>query len=568
MRWIVLLAMALTVGTGRAQDFDVLIRGGRILDGTGNPWYRADIGIRGDRIAAIGDLSRATARRVIDASGLYVCPGFIDLHSHADDGSPTYRGLRHEDRRRRSAPNVVSQGITTVVVNQDGRSPWPIGEQRRTMEQLGIGPNAILLVGHGTVRGMVMGQDFRRPARPEEIERMRALVRQGMEEGAWGLSAGLEYVPGRWSTTEELIALVREIVPYGGVYIAHERSEGRTPMWYWPSQDPPGPPTLLEAVQETIEIGRQTGAVVVASHIKAKNYGYWGSSQAAIYLIEEARRQGVQVYADQYTYTTSGSDGNTVLIPDWVFAGLGRGSDGQRPDYKAHFERVLAERPEALRIDIQHEIERRGGAERIVIFEYPDSSLIGKSLAEVARIWGISPIEAAIRLQREGFNRPGGARVRGFSMDELDVRLYMQQPWTATATDGGIALPEDGPAIHPRYYGTYPRKIARYARDWGVISLEQAIRSSTGLPAQILGLKDRGYIREGYFADLVIFELDRIQDKATFFEPHQHAEGIRYVFVNGVPVVDEGQLTGALPGRVLVPRPAPAPAPASPRGRR
>ncbi|MCS7082371.1 MAG: D-aminoacylase [Bacteroidota bacterium] len=567
MRWLGLLTSALLVGSAWAQEFDVLIRGGRVLDGTGNPWFYADIGIRGDRIAAIGNLQHATARRVINATGLYVCPGFIDLHSHADDSSPAYRGLRHEDARRRSGPNLISQGITTVVVNQDGRSPWPIQEQRAQMERLGIGPNAILLVGHGTVRAQVMGQDFRRPATPEEIERMRALVRQGMQEGAWGLSAGLEYVPGRWSTTDELIALVREIVPYGGVYIAHERSEGRTPMWYWPSQDPPGPPTLLDAVQETIEIGRQTGAVVVASHIKAKNYGYWGSSQAAIYLIDEARKQGVQIYADQYTYTTSGSDGNTVLIPDWVFAGIARGTDGQRPDYKAHFERALAERGQALRADIQHEIERRGGPDRIVLFEYPDSSLIGKSLAEVARAWGLSPVEAAIRIQREGFNRPGGARMRGFSMDELDVRLYMQQPWTATATDGGIALPEDGPAVHPRFYGTYPRKIARYARDWGVISLEQAIRSSSGLPAQILGLKDRGYIREGYYADLVIFDLDRIEDKATFFDPHQHAEGIRYVFVNGVPVLDEGRLTGALPGRVLTPRPLGPPTAAPRRGR-
>jgi N-acyl-D-amino-acid deacylase len=265
-----LAGSAALAGAQAPERFDVLITGGRVLDGTGNPWFYADVGIRGGRIAAVGALGKADAAERVDARGKWVVPGFIDLHSHADaEGGP--RGtLRDDDARRRAAPNLVSQGVTTVVVNPDGRSQWPIGEQVLALRAKQIGPNAILLIGHGTIRRLALGTDFRRPARPDEVARMRALVRQGMEEGAWGLSAGLEYVPGRWSQTEEVVALAEEIAPFGGVYISHERSEGSDPMWYWPSQDPPNPPTLLDAVRETITIGERSRATVVASHIKAK----------------------------------------------------------------------------------------------------------------------------------------------------------------------------------------------------------------------------------------------------------------------------------------------------------
>jgi len=543
--------------------YDILITGGRVLDGTGNPWYPADIGIRDGRIAAVGRLAAAgaTAARTIDARGLVVSPGFIDLHSHADDGARAEGGLRDRDPRRRAAPNLVAQGITTVVVNQDGRSPWPIRDQRQRLEEAGIGPNAILLVGHGTVRRLVMGEDFRRPATDEEIRRMRALVRQGMEEGAWGLSAGLEYVPGRWSTTDEVVQLVEEIVPYGGVYISHERSEGSDPMWYWPSQDEPGPPTLLDAVRETIEIGERTGAILVASHIKAKGAHYWGSSHAAIQLIEAARARGVNVWADQYPYATSGTDGSTVLVPRWALAAAETGgapvraADGRpRRDYAAALRRTLSDPDAAARVrrDIAHEISRRGGAERIVVFDHPDSSFIGASLAELAARHGITPVEMAIRLQLEGDpTRAGGARVRGFSLSEYDIESYAAKPWVATATDGGIALPEDGPGVHARFYGTFPRKIAYYARERGVLSIEDAVRSATSLPATILGLQDRGMIREGYHADIVIFDPERIRDTATFFEPHSYPEGIVHVLVNGQFVVEDGRVTVRLPGAVL-----------------
>ncbi len=544
-------------GADPAGPFDVLITGGRVLDGTGNPWFYADVGIRDGKIVAVGRLAGARATRVIDARGLVVAPGFIDLHSHADDGASAEGGFRDADPRRRAAPNIVAQGVTTVVVNQDGRSPWPIRDQRAFIEANGIGPNAMLMVGHGTVRRLAMGDDFRRPAAPEEIERMRALVRQGMEEGAVGLSAGLEYVPGRWSTTDEIVALVEEIVPWRGVYISHERSEGQDPMWYWPSQDEPGPPTLLDAVRETIEIGERTGATVVASHIKAKGANYWGSSHAAIQLIERARARGVDIWADQYPYATSGTDGSTVLIPRWALS-YDRMADGRagRPDYATAIRRVLADPAEAakLRRDIAHEIARRGGAEAVIVFDHPDRSFIGKSIADLAAGWGVDPVEAAIRLQLEGDrSRPGGARLRGFSMSEADVEAYAARPWVATASDGGIALPEDGPAVHARYYGTFPRKIRWLALERGVISVEDAVRSMTSLPAQILGLRDRGMIREGFAADIVVFDLDRIRDRATFTEPHQYPDGIEYVLVGGEFVVDDGALTWRLPGRVIVP---------------
>jgi len=547
-----LVAAVVSAQAPATQTFDLLIRNGRVLDGTGNPWYPADIGVRDGRIVAVGTLTGAQASRVIDAAGKYVAPGFIDIHSHADDGARATGGFRDQNPQIRSAPNLVTQGITTVVVNQDGRSPWPVAEQRALIEKNKIGPNTMLLVGHGAVRSQVMGRDTRRPATADEVVKMRALVRQALQEGAVGLSAGLEYEPGRWSTTDEVTELAKELPAFGGVYISHERSEGSDPLWYVPSQDGPGPPTLLDAVRETIEIGEKSGARVVASHIKAKGANYWGSSGAAISLIERARARGVDVWADQYPYPTSGTDGSTVLVPAWATRATGA---TQAAGGRAEALRKTLADPQlskTVRSDIAHEISRRGGADNVVVFDYTDKSLYGKSLAEIARLWRVDPVEAAIQIQMEGLpNRAGGARMRGFSMAESDMEAYAKQPWVATSTDAGIALPEDGPSTHARFYGSFPRKIRHYALDRGAISLEAAIRSSTSLPAQIMGLRDRGQIREGMAADLVVFDLNTIRDKATFFEPHQYSEGIDFVFVNGVAVVDAAKITWALPGRVI-----------------
>ncbi len=534
------------------QAFDLLIKNGRVYDGTGNPWFPADIGVRGDRIVAVGRLADATAARVIDAAGKYVSPGFIDIHSHADDGARPQGGFRDQNPQVRAAPNLVTQGITTVVVNQDGRSPWPIATQRALIEKNRIGPNTMLLVGHGAVRSQVMGRDTRRPATDEEIVKMRALVRQALEEGAVGMSAGLEYEPGRWSTTAEVVELAKELPAFEGVYISHERSEGSDPLWYVPSQDGPGPPTLLDAVRETIEIGEKSGARVVASHIKAKGANYWGSSAAAISLIERARARGVDVWADQYPYPTSGTDGSTVLIPDWA---VRPGNATQPAGGRAEALRTTlrdAKLAATVRSDIAHEIARRGGADNVVVYEYTDKSLYGKTLAEIATLWRVDPVEAAIQIQLEGLpNRAGGARMRGFSMHENDMEAFARQPWVATSTDAGIALLDGPPSTHARFYGSFPRKIRHYAIERGVLTVESAIRSSTSLPAAIMGLKDRGLIREGMAADLVIFDLAAIRDKATFFEPHQYSEGIEYVFVNGVAVVDATRVTWALPGKII-----------------
>jgi N-acyl-D-amino-acid deacylase len=544
----------------QTQSFDLLIRNGRVLDGTGNPAYPADIGVREGRIVTVGRLPDVTATRVIDATGKVVAPGFIDIHSHADDGARARGGFRDENPQVRAAPNLVAQGITTVVVNQDGRSPWPIAEQRALIEKNRIGPNAMLLVGHGAVRSQVMGLDARRPATADEIARMRLLVRQALDEGAVGLSAGLEYAPGRWSETAELVELAKELPAFDGVYISHERSEGSDPLWYVPSEHGPGPPTLLDAVRETIEIGEKSGARVVASHIKAKGANYWGSSAAAISLIARARQRGVDVWADQYPYPTSGTDGSTVLIPNWAVRGAGeaqggRGAAGAGGGNRAEALRATLadpDRAETLRSDVAHEIARRGGADQVIVYEYTDESLYGKPLAEIARLWKVNPVEAAIRIQLEGLpNRAGGARMRGFSMHEDDMEAFAKRPWVATSTDAGISLPDGPPSTHARFYGSFPRKIRHYALDRGVISVESAIRSSTSLPATIMGLKDRGLIREGMAADLVVFDLATIRDTATFFEPHQYPEGIDYVFVNGVAVVDGGRITGALPGRLI-----------------
>jgi N-acyl-D-amino-acid deacylase len=563
-----LLTAASAVPQSQAPAYDLLIKGGQVVDGSGNPWFYADVAVKDGRIAAVGTLGTATATRTIDATGKIVTPGFIDMHSHADGGLATIE-LRH-------APNIVAQGITLVVVNQDGRSPRPIAKQKALYEQQGIGPHAALMVGHGTIRTRVMGQRDNEVATDADIQAMQTLVEAEMNEGAFGLSSGLEYNPGRYSETREVVALARVVKPYGGFYISHERSEGADPMWKVKS-DPSPFVSLIEAVRETITIGREAGVPVVASHLKAKGASYWGSSTVATRLIHEARAEGVEVYADQYPYETSGTDGSTVVIPGWALrpasaeasAGQGRGGRGDQlqaggggrgrgaggPPIKEIFRARLGLDDEVRRIreDIAHEIDRRGGAARIIITDYPDAKYVQKSLQFVADDRKISAVDAAIWLQLNGADRAGGARMRGFSLSELDLDHIMQQDFTATCTDGGIERLGQG-LPHARYYGTMARKLRRYVYDRGVISLQHAIRSMTSLAAQIIGLRDRGLVQKGYWADLVVFDPATIRDTATFTEPHQYPEGIPYVFVNGVAVVDNGTLTSATPGKVLTPR--------------
>ena len=550
-----LLVSLLLILAPQAPSYDLVIRGARVLDGTGNPWFFADIAVKDGRIVQVGDLRDAKGARVVDATGMYLAPGFIDIHSHSD------RALG--DSELRYNINMVAQGITLSVVNQDGRSPWPIRDQRARYEKGGTGSNAALMVGHGEVRRRVMGERSNQVATDADIKAMQGLVEEGMKDGAYGLSTGLEYVPGRFSEPREVVEITRPVKKFGGFYISHERSEGRDPMWHVAS-DPTPYVDLIEAVKETITIGRETAVPVVASHLKAKGADFWGASKVATRLIHEARAQGIEVYADQYPYDTSGSDGSTVVIPRWALnppgtdvggqLGEGGGRGGSAANMKANLAARLKDPVEATKIrhDIEHEITRRGGASRVVIYDFPDKKYIEKSLAWVAKEQKLpSAVDAAIWVQMNGSDRPGGARMRGYSLSEIDIEHIMQQDFTATCTDGDtVAFGQGVP--HARFYGTMPRKIRRYAMDRGVISLPFAIRSMTGLPAQIMRLKDRGFIRNGYWADLVLFD-DTIADNATFTEPHQYPTGIPYVFVNGVAVIDGGKPTKALPGKVLTP---------------
>jgi N-acyl-D-amino-acid deacylase len=526
------------------DTYDVLFINGQVLDGTGNPWFYADVAVRDGRIAAVGSLEgKAGATRVIDIRGKILSPGFIDIHCHAYDRVANEKVWTGNNEKRFFAPNFVSQGVTTLVSNQCGSSPIDIALQRQTLNTKGTGPNVVLLIGHNAVRRQVMRGDWERPATEQEISKMRALVRRAMEDGASGMSSGLEYVPAIWSTNDEVAALVEEIVPFGGVFIAHERASGMSPMWYVPSQDEPGPPNMLDNIRDLIEISERTGGTVVATHIKARGADFWGGSRAIIHLIERARARGVDIWGDGYPYNSSGSDGSTVLIPRWA---LGR-------NFRATLEQTLndpAKKADLIK-DIKHNLNWRGGAENIVVMDYPDTSYIGKTLAQLAAERGASDVEMVIRLQMEGDpKQAGGGRLRGFSMSEIDIEAFAAQTWCATSSDASIALPEDGP-VHARFYGTFPRKIRRYALERKVISVEHAVRAATSLPAQILGLRDRGMVREGFKADLVVFDLKAIKDTATFFEPHQYAEGIAYVLVGGTFVKDEGELTWERPGRVI-----------------
>ena len=560
---VAIFATGLTsVSQSQAPTYDVLLKGGRVLDGAGNPWFYADVGIKAGRIAAIGALGTATATTAIDITGKIVTPGFIDLHSHGDGGLATI-ALRH-------APNVVAQGITLVVVNQDGRSPrWPIRDQKALYEKQGIGPNAALMVGHGTLRSRVMQQRDNQLATDADIQAMQKLVDEGMADGAFGLSTGLEYNPGRFSETREVVGLTRMVKPYGGFYISHERSEGADPMWKVKS-DPTPFVSLLEAVNETITIGRETGVPVVASHLKAKGASYWGSSQAATRLIREAREQGLEVYADQYPYETSGTDGSTVLIPGWAISAAGDGTadqieggggggrggrGGGGAAIKERFQKRLGndEDVRKIRMDIAHEIDRRGGASRIIINAYPDPKYVGKSLQFVADDLKMSPLDAAIWLQLKGADRAGGASMRGFSLSEIDLDHIMQQEFTATCTDGGIVALGDG-LPHARFYGTMARKIRRVrARPQCHLAAVRDSLDDVAAGADY-GTKDRGLLRTGYWADLVVIDLETIADKATFTEPHQYPTGIPYVFVNGVAAVDKGKLTSATSGKIITPK--------------
>jgi len=517
-RWLVVILVGVAVPSTAAtqESYDLILRNGRVLDGSGNPWVRADVAIRGDRIAAVGDLEGARAARELDVSGLYVAPGFIDVHSHAGPGLTT-PGLS-------PAGPLLAQGVTTVFVNPDGGGPTDLVAQREALVRDGLGVNVAQLVSHGSIRREVVGMDNRDPT-ASEMERMRALVRRGMEAGAFGLSSGLFYTPGSFSKTEEVVELGRVAGELGGAYTSHIRDEADYTVG------------LIAAVDEVIAVAREAGIPGVVSHVKALGPHVWGYSAAIVERIDRARSQGIEVYADQYPYEASGSGITSALVPRWAQEGghdamVARLHDAQlRP-------RIVEEMWENL--------DRRGGADRLQFRRFePGPSIEGKTLEEVAQARHLDPIELSIALLEQG-----GASFVSFNMNSRDVDRLMQQPWTMTSSDGDLVPMGEG-VPHPRSYGTHARKLGVYVRDRGVIDLATAVRSMTSLPATVFRVADRGSLRPGAYADVVVFDLARVRDRATFQQPHQLSEGMVYVLVNGVPAIDDGRRTSVLSGRVL-----------------
>jgi dihydroorotase/N-acyl-D-amino-acid deacylase len=499
--------------------YDILIAGGTVVDGTGASRYRADVAVTGDRIALVSrqPILAARARRVIDATGLIVAPGFIDLHAHLD---PL---LRLPD-----AESHVRQGVTTALGGPDGGGHWPFTAYLDSAHALGVGMNVAFLAGHNTIRREVMQLDNRAPT-PGELERMRGMVAQAMHEGAFGLSTGLRYLPGTFSKTDEVVALSKVAADSGGIYTSHLREEGLG---------------LIEGVAEAIEIGRRTGITVVLTHHKVIGKPMWGASERTLAMVDSARSAGVDVRIDQYPYTATYT-GISVLIPPWALAGG-----------DSAFERRLADRAmrDSIVRGIVHNIlTDRGGGDlsRVQLARVPwQKSLEGRRLHDWAVERGLPPTpETGAELVIEA-ERRGGVSAIYHVLDDGDVDRIMRHPQTMIASDGRLTRPGEGHP-HPRWYGTFPRVLARYVRERHVLTLEDAIHKMTGMPAATLRLGDRGRIVAGARADLTIFDADAVADRATFEQPHQYPVGIPYVIVNGTLAVDGGRFTGARAGRVL-----------------
>jgi N-acyl-D-amino-acid deacylase len=510
-----ILALWLTSCAGPGGGLDLILEGGTVVDGSGAPRVRADVGIREGRIVTVGDLSGAGAARRLDATGLVVAPGFIDPHTHT----------RGHIRDIPTADPFVLQGVTTLVDGNDGSSPVPLGPFLDSVSLARPAPNFAMFIGHGSVREAVMATADREPT-SDELEQMKALVAEGMREGALGLSTGLAYVPGNYASTEEVVELARVAASYGGIYISHMRDEGAG---------------VLESVRETIRIGEEAGIPVQMTHHKVGGHRQWGLSEESIRLMREARERGVDVTFDQYPYTAS-QTGLSFIIPAWAKAGDSlevRLSDpGQsrqvRDGMLAFIEERFANDPARI---------------QLVSCDF-DTTLAGMTLAEVLAREGRPQTADAIAELVLDFDQRGRCGAILHSYDEGDVERFLRSEYGMIGSDGSLVPFGEG-SPHPRGYGTYARVLGRYVRERGVLTLEEAVRRMTSAPAARLGLSDRGLIREGMVADLVAFDPDRIGDLATFQDPHRYAVGVRIVLVGGTPVVEEGTVTGARPGRVL-----------------
>lgn len=512
-----------TAHTDKAVD--VIIRGGTIHDGSPDKPVVGDVAIRGDRIVAVGRIGNMTARRVIDAKGMIVAPGFIDPHTHADSF------LRSSDPAARINAAWLHQGVTTVMIGVDGNGTPDVAADSGKLAASGIGTNIVPFVGFGPVRQRVLGQDARAPS-ATELDAMKTLVAKGMCEGAVGLSAGLFYAPQSFATTDEVVAVAREAAIRGGLYDTHQRDESSYSIG------------LIGSVEEAIAIGRRAGMPVHFAHLKALGVDVHGQAGAVIAAIDAARRTGMEVTADQYPWLASGSNLDASLLPRWAVDG-GGAALLTRLDDPATLARI--------RDEMQENLRRRGGPDALLLIAegFPWT---GKTLAAVASEWKMDSRDAALRIIRQsieakiGGQKGGGTAVASFNMAQADVDLLMQQPWMVTSSDGS-----DG---HPRMFATFPEKYVRYVRERKVIDVATFIRQSTGRTADIYKLDRRGYLRPGFFADIVVLDPAGYAPRADYVRPRELSVGVQSLFVNGALALDDGRTTGVTAGRALLrPRP-------------
>jgi dihydroorotase/N-acyl-D-amino-acid deacylase len=543
-----LLPVLLFATAAATSPYDIVIRDGRIVDGTGSPWYAGDIGIRGGRVAAIGNLAGAPARRTIDARGMVVAPGFIDMLGQSELTilvnphlpSKIYQGITTEITGEGSSIAPLNDSVTQadrVTYEHYGVQPtWrTFGEYFARLRKQGMGINLASYVGATQVRRVVLGDGDRAPT-AAELERMKALVRDAMRDGAVGLSTSLQYAPAPYATTEELIALAREAAKFGGIYASHIRNEGDS---------------ILTALDEAFRIGREAGIPVEIWHLKAAGKANWGRMPEIVAHIEQARRAGVDVAADTYAYP-AWFNSFSAVIPPWAHDG-GDKKLVERLKDPAMRARIRKEM-ETPSDDWNNEWQEVPGPESILVGAVQNPKLVplqGKNIAEIAKLWNKDPIDTVFDLLIEDEAFTGVAMV---GMSEPDVALALQQPWVSICNDSQGTAPDgllgkEHP--HPRAYGTFPRILRKYVREEKKLTLEDAIRKFTALPAQRMRFADRGVLKAGMWADVVVFDPETIHEVATFGNPNQLSEGMRFVLVNGVPVIDEGKMTNALPGKVL-----------------
>tara|TARA_B110000503_G_scaffold38825_1_gene63830 strand:- start:171 stop:1790 length:1620 start_codon:yes stop_codon:yes gene_type:complete len=518
MQFLNFFILLLVTSSCAKIEFDLLILNGTIIDGSGDASYQSDLAIKDDRIVKIGNLSSYDAKIIINAVDLIVAPGFIDSHTHA------IRGIFDVP----TAESSLLQGVTTLTDGNDGTSPYPINDHYAEIEALKISTNWAVFVGQGTVRQEVMGLEDRNPT-GEELDQMKSMIADAMEDGALGISTGLFYVPGSFSSTQEIIELSKVAGGYGGIYISHMREEAAD---------------ILKSINETINIGIEAGIPVQITHHKIIGKANWGLAKNTLKLVDEAINRGVNVSIDQYPYTASQTS-IRALIPQWAQAG-GR---------KELLKRIDDPKSRKLLIDgiIERILFDRGGGHPKNVFISKsswDTSMEGKNLADLCNERGLEPTPYNAAIVVFDIIKGGGASAVYHAINSDDVDLIMQHPMTSIASDGPLTVYNVG-SPHPRTYGTFARVLGTYVRERNIISLEEAIRKMTSLPAKILSIDRRGLIKEGYYADITIFDKNVIADKSTFEDPHQYSVGVNSVIVNGIIVVENGMHNGNRPGKVL-----------------